>query len=454
MPAAAVSATVTELPESRVRVEAQVPAEELEKSIDQVARSLGRDMKMPGFRAGKIPSKVVVQRLGREVVLDEAIRARIGRWYLDAVETSGIHTVGDPDLTLGDQGGPGEPWSFSFEIGVRPVATLGTYKGLQAPRREAQADEEAVTTQIEELRERMSRLDTVEDAAGEGDFVVMDYVGTLVGEDAPFDGGTGADQLIELGSGRLIPGFEEGLGGSSAGDERTVTVSFPDDYQAEHLAGREATFEVQVKEIRRKILPDLDDQFASDAAGFDTLDELREDIASRMKEQDEQRADAEYREAVLDAAVEQATVTVPNALIVARAGELLERMLHNLEHQGINRDMYFQISGKTEEELLEEGSQDAERTLQREAVLAAIVEAESLEPSDSDILDALQATAAREETEPEKLRDRLEKAGRLDDLLEDLRQRAALDLIVEHATAIEPEPAVAGEDPATDADDA
>ncbi len=136
MSAAAVQATVTELPESRVRVEAQVPVEELERSIDQVARSLGRDMKMPGFRAGKIPSKVVVQRLGREVVLDEAIRARIGRWYLDAVETSGIHPVGDPDLTLGDQGGAGEPWSFSFEIGVRPVATLGTYKGLRgsAPR--------------------------------------------------------------------------------------------------------------------------------------------------------------------------------------------------------------------------------------------------------------------------------------------------------------------------------
>jgi trigger factor len=445
MSAAAVQATVTELPESRVRVEAQVPVEELERSIDQVARSLGRDMKMPGFRAGKIPSKVVVQRLGREVVLDEAIRARIGRWYLDAVETSGIHPVGDPDLTLGDQGGAGEPWTFSFEIGVRPVATLGTYKGLEAPRREPAADEETVTAQVDELRERMSRLDTVEDKAGEGDFVVMDYVGTLVGEDEPFEGGTGSDQLIELGSGRLIPGFEEGLGGSAAGDERTITVSFPDDYQAEHLAGREATFEVTVKEIRRKILPELDDQFASDAAGFDTLDELREDIASRLREQDEQRADAEYREAVLDAAVEQATVTVPNGLILARARELLERMLHNLEHQGIQRDMYFQISGKTEEELLEEGSEDAERTLQREAVLAAIVEAEGLEPSDGDVLDALQASAAREDTTPEKLRDRLEKAGRLDDLLEDLRQRAALDLIVEHATAVEAAPAAAGE---------
>ena len=168
MPAAVVSTTVTELPESRVRVEAQIPADELERRIDQVARSLGRDMKMPGFRAGKIPSKVVVQRLGREVVLDEAIRATLGRWYVQAVEETGIHTVGDPDLSLGDQGGPGEPWSFSFEVGVRPVATLGTYKGLEAPRREPAADEEIVSGQLDELRERMSRLETVEEPAGRG----------------------------------------------------------------------------------------------------------------------------------------------------------------------------------------------------------------------------------------------------------------------------------------------
>jgi len=409
MPAAVVSTTVTELPESRVRVEAQIPADELERRIDQVARSLGRDMKMPGFRAGKIPSKVVVQRLGREVVLDEAIRATLGRWYVQAVEETGIQTVGDPDLSLGDQGGPGEPWSFSFEVGVRPVATLGTYKGLEAPRREPAADEEIVNGQLDELRERMSRLETVEEPAGEGDFVVMDYVGTLAGEDEPFEGGTGSDQLIELGSGRLIPGFEEGLSGASAGDDRTVELSFPD------------------------------------AAGFETLDELREDIATRLKEQDEQRADAEFREAVLDAAVEQATVEVPNPLIRARSAELMERMLHNLEHQGIARDMYFQIAGKTEDELLEEGSEEAERTLEREAVLAAIVDAEDLEPSDSDILDALQTSAVRDETTPEKLRERLEKAGRLDDLLDDLRQRAALDLIVEHATAVEPEPVTADE---------
>jgi trigger factor len=438
---AAVSAKATELPESRVRVEAEVPSDVVDQRLDQVARELGRDMKMPGFRKGKVPAQVVMQRLGRETVLDEAIRSTLGRWYLQAVDAAKIHPVGDPDLSLGDLPGAGDPFTFSFEIGVRPTATLGTYKGLEVGRREPEADEEAVTGQLDELRTRMAKLETVEEPAAEGDFVVMDYVGSIDGEE--FEGGAGTDQLIELGSGRLIPGFEEQLTGATAGEDRTLNVSFPDDYQAEHLAGQDAQFAVTVKEIRRRILPELDDDFASDAAGFDTLDELREDISTRLKEMDEQRADGEYREAVLDAVVEQATVTVPPALIEARGRELLDRMLHQLEHQGINRDMYFQISGRTEEDLLAESAEDAERTLKREAVLAAIIDAEGIEPSDGDVLDALQASAASENTTPEKLRDRLEKAGRLDDLLDDLAQRAALDLIVEHATAIDPERAAA-----------
>ncbi|CAB4865219.1 unannotated protein [freshwater metagenome] len=446
MPSQALTATATELEESRVRVEATVPAATIEERLGQVARSLGRDMKMPGFRKGKIPPQVVLQRLGRETVVDEAIRATIGRWYVQAVDATGIRTVGEPELSLGEMPQAGDDWTFSFEIGVRPVATLGTYKGLTAPKRPAQADAEAVDAQLAELRERSSKLETVAEPAAEGDFVTMDYVGTLDGETEPFEGGTGTDQLIELGSGRLIPGFEEQLTGAQAGDERTVNLTFPDDYGAEHLAGKAAAFAVTVTDVRRRILPELDDDFASDAAGFDTLDELREDIAARLTEMDEQRAEADFREAVLDAAVEQATVTVPAALIQARAGELLERMLHNLEHQGISREMYFQISGKTQEEVLTEGSEDAKRTLEREAILAAIIEAEDIAPSDGDILDALQASAARENLSPESLRDRLEKAGRLDDLVDDLAQRVALDLIVEHATATEA-PAVEAQAP-------
>jgi trigger factor len=438
---AAVKTTVTELPESRVRVEAEVPAEEVERSVQRAARALGRDLRMPGFRKGKVPPPVVIQRLGRESVVDEAIRGQMGRWYVDAIDASGIHPVGDPQLDLGDIPAQGQPLTFTIEVGVRPTATLGTYKGLEVCRREPGSDEEAVDAQLQELREHAARLETVDEPAAEHDFLVLDYRGTLDGE--PFEGGEARDQLVELGSGRLVPGFEEQLRGAKAGDRRTVKITFPDDYAAEHLAGREAEFEVTVDEVKRKELPEFDDDFASDAAGFDALDELREDIAAKMREADESKVEAEFREAVVDAVVRESTVDVPEALVDARARELWDRMLHSLSHQGISRENYLRIAGQSEEDILAQARPDAEQALRREAVIAAVVEAEGIEPSDGDLLDALQASAAREATTPERLRERLEKAGRLDQLREDLAQRMAVDFLAENAKAIPAEQAQA-----------
>jgi trigger factor len=438
---AAVKTSVTELPESRVRVEAEVPAEEVERRMQATARQLGRDLRMPGFRKGKVPPPVVIQRVGRETVLDETVRGTLGRWYLDAIDAAGIHPVGDPDLDLGDLPGEGQPLTFTIEIGVRPVAKLGEYKGVEVGKRETAAGDEAIDAEIEALRERNARLETVEEAAGKGDFLVMNYVGSIDGE--PFAGGEGRDQLIELGSGRLVPGFEDQLLGAKAADERTVTVNFPGDYGAEELAGKEAQFAVTVSEVKRKDLPALDDDFASDAAGFDSLTELREDIAAKLREADEARVDAEFREAVLDAVVAESQVEVPEALVDARAHELWERMLHSLSHQGINKEAYLRIAGRSEDEILAEAKPDAEQALRREAVIAAVIEAEGIEPTDGDVLDALQSSAARERTTPEKLRARLEKAGRLDDLREDLAQRAAIDLLAEHAAPISVEQAQA-----------
>jgi trigger factor len=322
---------------------------------------------------------------------------------------------------------------------VRPRATLGDYKGLAVAKPSSDPDEGAVDAELETLRERQARLETVEEAAADGDFLVVDYAGSIDGE--LFEGGTARDQMIELGSGRLIPGFEDGLVGAAAGDERTLELSFPDDYPQQALAGKAASFEVSVKEVKRKQLAELDDAFAEQAAGFDTLDELREDIASKLREGAERQADSGFRESVLDAAVANATVEVPEALIDARAAELWDRMMHSLSHQGINKELYLQITGRTEEEMLAEAKPDAEQGLKREAVLTAVIEAENLVATDGDVLDALQDLAAREGLEPEKLRDRLDKAGRLDEVREDIVQRQALELLVEHATALEPEDA-------------
>ncbi len=435
-----ITTTVTELPESRVRVDVEVGPKEVERRMNETASSLGRNMRIPGFRKGKVPPPVIIRQIGREAVLDEAIRAQLGRWYLDALEDTGVAAVGDPDLDLdGDMPGVGEPLKFHFEIGVRPPATLGAYKGVEVGRREPEPDEEAITAEIERLRERMARLETKDSPAVKGDYVIMDYEGFIDGE--PFEGGAGRDQLLELGSSTLIPGFEDQLQGASAGSDVTVQVTFPEDYNAEHLAGKDAEFKVQVKEVKEKLLPALDDEFASDAYGVDTVDEMKADMAEKMTEAQSTAIEGEFREAVVDAVVANATIDLPEALVAARAKELWERMIHSLGHQGINKEMYLQISGRTEEDITNEAKPDAAQALRREAVLVAVVEAEGIEPADGDLLDALSASAARENTTPEKLRAKLEKNGRLDELKDDLAQRMAVDLLVENAQAIDVEEA-------------
>ena len=437
--ATAVTTNVTELPESRVSVDVEVAAEEIQRSLESQARKLGREMKVPGFRTGKIPPAVVIQRIGREPILDEAVRDRLTDWYMKAIDESGIAPVGDPDVDLGTLPEEGKPLTFSFEVGVRPTATLGAYRGLEVPRREPQADPEAIDAQIEEMRDRFARLEVVDRPAQEGDFVIIDFVGSIDGE--PFSGGEGRDQLVEVGAGRLIPGFEEGLVGVSAGEEKTVDAWFPDDYTAQHVAGKMAQFAFTVKEVKHKDLPLLDDDFASDAAGFDTLDELRESIAAELREHDVKQVDNEFRGSALDAVVAEATVDVPDALVTARAQELLDRMMHSLSHQGISKAHYLQISGKTEEELVEESKPDAEIALRREAVLAAIIEAERIEPTEEQLLDALEAAAEREQVSRQKLLDRLRSAGRLDMLAKEVAAEQAIDLVVSTAKPIPAEEA-------------
>jgi trigger factor len=443
---ATVSTTVTELPESRVRVEAEVAPVEVERRLQEAARKLGGSLKIPGFRKGKVPPPVVIRRLGRDYVLDEAMRESLGAWYVDAVDVSGIAPVGEPDINFGELPALGAPVKFTIEIGVRPPAELGNYKGIEVERRVAAADEAAIDAEIETMRDRLATLETVERAAELGDHVVMDYLGKLDG--VPFDGGEGRDQLLELGSGRLIPGFEEQLIGAVAGDERLVEVTFPEEYGAENLSGKPATFEVKVSEIKVKRLPEVDDEFASDAAGFDTLVELREDIAKRLEEQESHNIEHEFERDVLDAVVAASTIEVPHQLIHARAHELVEDTMRNLARQGISKEMYLQISGQDEEQMAHEAEEEAAQTLRREAVIAAVVIAEKIEASDEDILEALEPTAERGKTTTEKLFDELAKNGRLNRLRADLSERKAVEWLVQNANAVTAATKSAGKKPA------
>ena len=437
-----VTTTVTELPDSRVRVQAEVSPEEVERRVQQAARELGRQMRVPGFRKGKVPPPVVIRRLGREAVLDEALRNSLGGWYADAIDRAGIAPVGEPELDVPSElPAEGQPLAFSIEIGVRPAAKLGQYKGLEVGRREPTVEDTQIDEEIDRLRDRLATLDTVERPAENGDHVVIDYVGTVDGEE--FQGGTGRDQLLELGSGRLVPGFEDQLAGAKAGDERTVTVTFPEDYPATELAGREAQFAVTVSEVKEKRLPEADDEFASEAAGFDTLAELREDIAERLRQVDERAVEREFEDAVLEAAVTEADVEVPDKLVHARAHELLEDTWSMLARQGISKESYLRLTGRDEETLAHEAEPEAAAALKREAVLAAIVAEENIEPTDDQIREALEPTAERQGTTVDKLMDHLRETGRMDRIRGEVATRQAIERVVAEATPITVEQAKA-----------
>ena len=439
--------TVKELPDSRVRVDVDVDPKDVEGSINRTAQQLGKDMKLPGFRKGKVPPEMVVQRLGRETVLTQALESSLGDWYERAMLDSGVNPVGDPKLDLSDLPDEGKPLRFSIEVAVRPRAELGEYKGLEVGREEPEVPEEAVDTEINRLREGFARLNPVDRAANEGDVVLIDYEGKIDGE--PFEGGTAKDYLLELGEGRVLPELEKALEGTEAGDESQATVPFPDDYPAEEVAGKSAEFDVKVKEVREKELPELNDDFAAEASEFDTLAELREHISGQIREILDRQIAERFQQAALDAAVAKAKVELPDPVVEARAAEMWRRVERSLQRQGMDPENYLQIQGKTREEMVKEARPDAEQALRREAVLEAVAEAEGIEITEEDMLEALQIPPGHEDhghPEPQDALRDIRESGREELLKVDLRMRRALELIAEEAKPIPLEQAQAREE--------
>jgi trigger factor len=445
MAAAALKTKTTEIGDSRVRLDVEVPSDALERELQSAAAELGREMRVPGFRAGRVPPQVVIQQVGREAVLDEAVRRGLPAWYEEALVNAGITTVGDPKVDLSDLPEKGSPLAFTIEVGVVPPAKLGDYRGVEVGRREPSVDPDEVQTELERLRQSLASLETVEREAGDGDFVVIDFAGTVEGE--PFEGGEARGHVVELGSGRLVPGFEEQLRGVRAGERREVKVTFPDDYPAEQLAGKDAVFAVEVKEVKDKRLPDLDDDFAIEAGGYDSLDELRAEIEERLGQAEERAIEREFREAAVDAVVANARVEVPHELVHSKAHEMWHRASRRLAAQGVDPRRYLELAGKDEEELVTESEPDAELALKREAVLAEIVRSEGIEVSDEEVTEALREAAGPEASE-KQLKRTLKRAraqGADEALKEDIAMRKAVDLVVEHARAIPAERAAARE---------
>ena len=418
-----------------MRVEAEVPAEDVAVQTQRAARGLAREMRLPGFRKGKAPPSLVIQRLGFESVFEQALRDALPEWYQAAVYDSGVVPIGDPEVEVTSAPtAEGEPVEFKFEVGVRPKAELGEYLGLDVEKPDTVAPDDVIERELERLAEGMASLDTVERAAEDGDHVLVDFVGSLDGVE--FEGGAANDHIIEIGSGQLIDDFEEQIIGAKAGDEVEVKVTFPEEYGAAELAGQDAVFAVTVKEVREKKQPELNDDFAAEASEFDTIEELKKDIGEKMSEQAEVRAEQDFRIAAVDAAVENATVDLPDEIKKARGQERWDRVERQMAQQGMNPDTYLQMQGKTRDEIIDESLPDAEREIKREAVLVAVADAEGVEVSDAELEEELEHMASHERTTAAKLLERLKRDGRHEMIAADIRVRKAIDAIAESAKAV------------------
>lgn len=429
----AVQTSIHELPGSRVRIKAAVEPAELEKRVAATARAMAGDLRIPGFRKGKAPPEIVIQRLGWPAVLDEALRDAMPSWYERALLDSEVAAIGEPKLDVPEMPSEGGSLNFTIEVAVRPQAKLGEYKGLEVGRAEPEVPTEAVDAEIERLRDGFASLRPVERAGGDGDFLLVDYTGRVSGEE--IEGGQARDFLLELGSDSLLEGFGKGLDGASAGETRMVEITFPEDYQAEQLAGQEAEFEITVREVREKDLPDLDDEFAAEASDFETLAELRGDLEAKIGESAAQRVKEQFREAAVDAVADTAEIDVPDALTGARAEEIWSRVERSLQERGVDPENYLKMQGKSREELIEEARPDAEQGIKREAVLAAVADAEAIEITDAELLEAL-ADGGADGDGAKKALAELQASGRDVLIRDDLRLRHAAELVADEATPI------------------
>jgi len=428
--------TVTELEDSRARVEVEVPAEDVSVQVQRAARVLAREMRMPGFRKGKAPPSLAIQRLGFETVFQEAIQEALPEWYQQSVYESGVVPIGSPEVEITKAPtAEGQDLEFSYEVGVRPTAELGEYKGLEVEKAGSEVPEEVIDREIERMLEGSASLDVVDRPAQEGDHVLVDFVGSLDGVE--FEGGSANDHTIEIGSGQLIDDFEEQIIGAKPGDEVQVNVNFPEDYGAAELAGQNADFAVTVKEIRVKQTPEADDDFASENSEFDTIEELRADIAEKLGESAEQRIEQEFRVAAVDAAVANAKVGIPEDVLRARGEERWDRVERQMAQQGMNPDTYLQMQGKTRDEIIDESLDDADQEIRREAVLVAVADAEGIEVTDEEMAEELEHAASHERTTGAKLLERLKRDGRHEMVIADIKVRKAMDVIADAAKATE-----------------
>ena len=430
-------ANVTKLEDNKVRLDVEVPPEAVREGVEGKVRELGRQVRVPGFRPGKAPRRMIEDHLGRDYLYMEALQERLPSWYSDAVVETDLRPIDRPEIHFDDPLDEEEGFKFSATVAVRPEAALGEYRGLEVPRREVEITDEQVDEQVEELRAQFATLAAVERRpAREGDFVVIDFAGErMVG--GPLEGGEAEDYMLEIGRGELLEDFEKNLVGMNAGERKQFGVTFPMDYAEESLRGQSVLFRVHLKEIKERDLPPLDDEFAKEASEFETLEELRAAVREQLEAASRQRAEGEFRNRVLDAIAERAEAEVPEVMVDEKADEMVASFERSIRAQGLEPEQYYELAGADAREVKERVRPDATDTVKKELVLDAVAAAEGIEAEQDEVMHEIGHLAEDSGRDPEEIAATMRKNGTYALLEEEIARKKALDFVVENAVAVE-----------------
>lgn len=411
----------------------EVDAETFDKALDQAFKKVVKNVSVPGFRKGRVPRPIFEKRFGVEVLYQDALDIVVPDAYAKAVEESGIEPVAQPEIDI-EQIEKGKDLVLTATVVVKPEVKLGQYKGLEVTKVDTEVTEEEVNAEIETLQKRYAELVIKEDEPAEkGDTVVIDFEGFIDGE--AFEGGKAENYSLELGSNSFIPGFEDQLVGVRAGDEKEVNVTFPEDYHDEKLAGKDAVFKVKVHEVKALELPELDDDFAIDVDDeVETFAELKEKIKKRLQENKEHMARHRIENEVIDLAAKNAEIDVPEEMIDSEIERMINELNQQFRAQGLNLDLYQQMTGNKLDDLKESMREDAEKRVRANLTIEAIAEAENIEVTDEEVNEELEKMADMYNLSVDKIKEML---GSTDPVKNDLRMRKAVDLLVDTAVQVE-----------------
>lgn len=413
----------------------EVPAEEVNKALDQAFKKVVNQITVPGFRKGKVPRQIFEKRFGVEALYQDALEIIIPEAYSKAVDETGIFPVDYPEIGDFDSFEKDKDFTFTATVTVKPEPKLGEYKGLEVKKLSTEVTDEEVEEQIQNLLNRKAEYEIKEDEPiVEGDIAVIDFEGFL-GDEA-FEGGKGEDYPLEIGSGQFIPGFEEQLVGLKAGESKDIQVTFPEEYHAEELAGKDATFKVTVKEVKTKVLPELNDEFAKEVdPEVESVEELRNKIKEQLAEQKKNEAESTLRDELVEKAAENAEMEIPEAMIHNEIHRMIDEFAQRLQMQGISLDLYYQFSGQTEEDLHEQFREDAETLVRISLTLEAIAKAENIEVTQEDIDKELEKMADQFKMDKEQIITAL--GGTTEILENDIRNQKTVEFLVENAKITE-----------------